>query len=238
MIGRTINYNETIRQIKKSIKEINTMFVGVIVDADYKRNRYGVQPVLMTDNGIPKGTIASCPMSFTKTGTFYIRAPYEVGDMVYVGCSKESIDESIINGSVRENRIDCPSNFRIVDGVVLGGIVSDSEEELDSNYSSDFIIQNRKNKDTIVLKASGGIKMVTGTKVEIESPLVAIESPETTISGTLTVQGTITGNSTAKIVGALNAQTVTDDGGVSLGTHTHMYNPGDNPPTSTGQGEG
>ncbi|MGL5717662.1 MAG: Gp138 family membrane-puncturing spike protein [Paraclostridium sp.] len=241
MIGRTIDYGTTLNLIKSHIGSINTMFIGTITSIDIARQRYGVQPVLMLrgkdDTFTKRATIAHCPMSFIKTSTFYIRAPYEMGDMVFVGCSKESIDEAVIDGNIKESRSDGVSLFREVDGVILGGVMSDSEPELTSDYANDFIIQNRKNGDLVSIKKSGGIKMITGTKVEIVSPLTEIQgklhvTEDVTMDANLNVSGNI------NVAGSGTIGTVQTSKGTTLDDHTHTYNPGSNPPTNTGTGVG
>ncbi len=220
MINRTTTVDDVKRRIKESINKIETMFVGVVTGVDYERNRYGVQPILKhtasDGNLIDMPILANCPMCFTKTKDFYIRSPYVIGDVVYVGCSKDSIDESIQSNQPVENRNNGVSKFRLIDGVILGGVMTDEEPVLDSEYTEDFIIQNRQNKDLVVIKKSDGILMKTGVKVDIDSPI-------TNIKGVLNVDGVTNLKSEANITGATTITNVvnttgmvTTGGGVSI----------------------
>ncbi|MEG0151549.1 MAG: Gp138 family membrane-puncturing spike protein [Cellulosilyticaceae bacterium] len=241
MIGRTIDYGATLKLVKDSISSINTMFLGTITSVDIARQRYGVQPILMLrgkdETFTKRAVIAHCPMSFIKTSTFYVRAPYEIGDMVFVGCNKESIDEAVIDGSVKESRADGVSLFREVDGVIIGGVMSDSEPELTSDYANDFIIQNRKNGDLVSIKKDGGVKIVSASKVEIVSPMTEIQgklhvTADVTMDANLNVSGNI------NVAGSGTIGTVQTSKGTTLDDHTHVYSPGSNPPTNTGTGVG
>lgn len=226
---------------------IETMFVGAISSVDSVNMKYNVQPVL-NDNEtsgekITRAVLVRCPMMTMKCGDFYIRAPYKVGDMVYVGVCKESIDESIINSSPRNNRHYGSSNFRMIDGVILGGILSDEEPRLSSSNSEDLVLENRINGDKIVMTKSGGLELYTSINVKIDSPTTHVTG-NVQIDGELTVSGNITGesdlliNGAGKIVGALQAGAVKTDKGTTLDGHTHSYNPGPSPPAQTGSGNG
>ena len=202
MISRTITTEYMKRYVKKEINKIETMFVGIVVGVDHEREKYNIQPILKHIAGdgdvLDSPIIAECPMCFTKTKNFYIRAPYVVGDVVYVGCSKDSIDESTISNDVTENRISGVSSFRLVDGVILGGVMVEDEPSLDSNYVDDFIIQNRDNNDLFVIKRDGGVIVKTETKITIDSPV-------TEITGSLNVSGDTTIGSTLDVTGGISS---------------------------------
>lgn len=221
MIHRTIDYATALKNIRDGINKINTMFIGTIVNADYSRNRYSIQPVLMYkgEDEIPitKAILVSCPMCFTKTKSFYIRAPYEVGDMVYVGCSKDSIDDAIVDGSVKESGLGSRNKFREVDGVILGGIMSDAEPVLATDYTDALLLQNRANGDLIAINKTTGIHIYSSESVTISTKTativatdgVNIDSPMVYTTGDIVASGTITG-------GVVNTS-----GGIDLAGHTH-----------------
>lgn len=235
-IGQQITADNIKKRIKDSVSNVETMFIGTITSVDAVNLKYSVQPVLNRYDHIDKKHVESailfeCPMMSSKCGSFYIRLPYAVGDMVYVGVSKESVDEAIHSTSPHNNRLFGVEQFRLIDGVILGGVLSGEEEALSSENTSDFLIQNRKTKDKFVILAGGGIEIVTKTKV-------FVDSPETEVSGNLTVNGNITGKQNITINGSGTIGTVTTKKGVTLDGHTHKYNPGPGAPAPTGAGEG
>lgn len=235
------------QKVNEQFASMETMFIGSIISVDTVNMRYSVQPVLKDSDihgsEVDRAILFSCPMMTMKCRDFYIRAPYQVNDMVYVGVSKYSVDESIINSSSRTNRVNGVRNFRMIDGIILGGVLSDEEPRLSSSNSEDLILENRGNGDRIVMTKSGGLELYTSINVKIDSPTTHVTG-NVQIDGELTVSGNITGesdlliNGAGKIVGALQAGAVKTDKGTTLDGHTHSYNPGPSPPAQTGSGNG
>ncbi len=234
-------------KINEQLSAMETMFIGSIVSVDTVNMRYSVQPVLKDSDihgsEVDRAILFSCPMMTMKCKDFYIRAPYQVNDMVYVGVSKYSVDESIINSSSRTNRINGVKNFRLIDGIILGGVLSDEEPRLSGANSDDLIIENRSNGDRIVMTKGAGLELYTTINVKIDSPTTHVTG-NVKIDGSLTVSGDITGesnltiNGAGKIDGALQAGAIKTDKGTTLDGHTHSYNPGPSPTTQTGSGNG
>lgn len=226
MISRTITYSQVKKEIRESISKINTMLVGVISSVDYDRNRYDVQPILKEKNikgeFIHRAMLIKCPLSFTKTKSFYLRAPYEIGDIVYVGCCKESIDEAIGDSNVVENNSEYDFLFREIDGVILGGIMVDDEPVMSSENTSDFIIQNRDNGDTIILQKSGGAKIKTSSQITLDTPVTNITG-DVNITGNTSIIGNTTTQGTIVSASGITGKTVTNGNGIDIGTHTHKY---------------
>lgn len=243
-IKETMGADAVKRRVSRAISNIETMFVGIIQSVDVANMRYNVQPILnkydFVDNiSVESAVLYQCPMMTHKCGSFFLRAPYEVGDVVYVGVCKESIDESLAGSSIKDNKMFGVEGFRQIDGVILGGLLCDTEPRLSSDNANDFVIQNRKNGDKFVMKQSGGVDIKTTISVNINADTsVNITTPETNISGILNVDGAINGKSDLNITGSGTIGSVTTAKGTTLDGHTHQYNPGDNPPTSTGTGEG
>lgn len=225
--------------IKNSIDTVETMFVGYITSVDAVNQRYSVQPILDDYDEVEKKSVKSavlfnCPMMSSKCGGFVIRMPYEVGDTVYVGVSKKSVDEALSGKGNTQNRMAGVSNFRQVDGVILGGLLTSSEGGLSSDNTSDLLMLNRNTGDKITMLAGGGVEIevntdirIKGSNLNMEFDSVNISSPETTITGNLSVQGSLVAN-------GINST----KSGISLDTHTHEYIPGDKPKTNTSVGKG
>lgn len=231
------------RRIEESAKSINTMFVGTIVSVDHVNMNYNVQPILtefdeIDGSDIVKAILFECPMMLSKSGEFFIRIPYSIGDVVYVGVCKESADESLTSSEPHRNKNNGTTNFRMVDGVILGGLMTLEEQRMPSSNLNDLLIQNRRTGDKMVLVSGGGIELNSPSLVKVITPKLEILSPETTMSGNLTVTGNITGKANLNITGAGQIGSVTTKAGVTLDGHTHTYNPGPGSPTPTGTGKG
>ena len=236
------------RYVERKISNINTMFVGIIEKVDVANMKYNVKPIInaydeVEDKSIESATLFECPIMAQKSGSFYIRVPYAIGDVVYVGVCKDALDESLASNVPRDNKMIGISNFRAIDGVVLGGLMCETEEKLSGENIDDLIIQNRANKDKIVLKKNGGAEIKVGS-------LVKIDAPTTHITGVLNVDGVvnaksdanITGNTTISqnlnVSGAGTIGSVTTADGTSLDSHTHTYYKGGGALTNTGSAKG
>jgi len=226
MIQRMIDYSEVKYLISKSISKINTMFIGVISNANHESGRYDVQPILKEEtidgSYVDKAILVRCPMCFTKTKNFYIRAPYEIGDVVYVGCSKTSIDYALSDNTTKQNKEDYQFPFREIDGIILGGVMTSSESSMSSENTEDFIIQNRNNGDTVILQKSGGATIKTSSQITLDTPVTNITG-DVNISGKTTMSGELTVNSSITASSGITGQTVTNGNGIDIGTHTHEY---------------
>lgn len=241
-IKETIGADSVRRNISRAIANIETMFVGIIQSVDVANMRYNVQPILnrydrVDDIHVESAVLYQCPMMTHKCGSFFLRAPYQTGDVVYVGVCKESIDESLAGDSIKDNKMLGVEGFRQIDGVILGGLVCDTEPRLSSDNANDFVIQNRNNGDKFVIFANGGIELLTKTKVTVNSPETECTG-NLTVKGNVTVDGNIVGKSNLNVTGSGTIGSVATAKGTTLDGHTHKYNPGPNPPTSTGTGEG
>lgn len=241
-IKEMIGADSVRRKISRAIANIETMFVGIIQSVDAVNMKYNVQPILnkydfVDEISIESAVLYQCPMMTHKCGSFFLRAPYEVGDIVYVGVCKESIDESLAGNSIKDNKMLGVEGFRQIDGVILGGLLCDIEPRLSSENTDDFVIQNRKNGDKFVIFVNGGIEILTKTKVTVDSPETECTG-NILVKGNMTVEGNITGKSDLNITGSGTIGSVITAKGTTLDGHTHQYNPGINPPTSTGTGEG
>ena len=97
-------------------------------------------------------------------------------------------------------------------------IIGSCEKGFENN-SDDIILQGAGTR--IEIKGNGDITILAG-------------SNETTITSNVTLNGdlTINGNTTQK--GSITATGDVQGAGKSLKDHTHKYNPGGDPPTSTG----
>jgi phage baseplate assembly protein gpV len=236
-MDRNISF-KIVKSMLDNIKQtINTLFLAIVEEYNVETGRITVIPKLkMLDNYgnyIDRAMLFECPTCCIKAQNFYLRIPYKKGDIVYVGCSQEALDDLLLNGETSATNLDGVSRFRLTDAVILGGIFVDTENKMTSENPDDFIIQNRDNNDIIILKKSGGVQVKTSSKFQIDASEVEINADTMNMNvGTTTTNGnsitqnvsTTTNTGNVEVTGALKAGTIDSTGkGISLDNHTHTY---------------
>lgn len=214
--------------IATALDGLETMYVGQVVMFDLINNTCDVQPVLTHHVSeliqIPEGVLFSCPVATIKTQNFYIRSPYAVGDLVYVGCAKKSIDQAISLPGIKPNKLHGVDEFRKIDGVILGGIMGKTEPRMDPTFPEDLVIKNRLNTDVVVMKKTGGILINTANDI-------TMVGANLNLTGNVTVNGKITATGDVATTGKIQALDATF-GTSTYSTHTHTNNAPAPGPTS------
>lgn len=243
MFDREITYKDTKKLIQDKINEINTLFPAIVESYDVQTGKITVLPKTQFINNDgeyqDRALLFECPTSYIKAQSFYLRIPYQKGDIVYVGCSQDSLNTLLKDGNTNASSIDGVRRYRLTDAVIIGGLMQDTEKTMTSEFPRDFVIQNRVNDDIIVLKENGGMYCRTGTKfqidatdVEINSSTMTMNVDKTTTNGSTITQnvsettnsGNVSISGTGTVSGALKGGTVdTITGGKSLDNHTHGY---------------
>lgn len=248
-IPGAVNMDILDNSLHEHISIINTMFVGVIVGTNAKTRRYSVRPILKnkTEDGsvIERAIIAECPYTYQVNSDYVEGSSFSIGDYVYVGVSKESIDISLneeTNKNIDDNKMPL---FRMVDGVILNGLMKEGQS-FDFLNQGDYIVYNRKNGSFISIRKNGDIEIFTSTNVSVKANAVKVEAstvdviattvtidaPNTTITGNTNVGGTltVTGPSMLSSVSASKGMQATGNiqsngditaGGISVKSHTH-----------------
>ena len=236
-MDRSVGYKVVKNMIMTHINEINTMFLAIVEDYNVETGKITVLPKMKMlnnyDEYVDRAMLVECPTSCIKARDFYLRIPYKKGDIVYVGCSKDALDNMLLDNNTGVSSLDGVRKFRLTDAVVLGGIFVDTENSMSNEYPDDFIIQNRQNNDIIVLKKDGGVQVRTSTKFQIDASEVEINANtmNMNVGATTTTGDSITQNVSSTvnsgnvvIAGSLQAGTVdSTNGGISLDNHTHQY---------------
>ena len=171
--------------------------------------------------------VVDIPIILPSVQGFHITMPIKKNDECLIVFADRCIDNWFTNGGVQsqlEHRV-----HHISDGFAIIGV--NSTPGLITSYDPEnMVIRNTDNNQKITLKSNGDIEVDTVKDVNINctnaniaaSASVKIDTPATTITGTLTVQGDVT------------APKVTADsvigGGKVLEGHTHTGNLGN--PTS------
>lgn len=249
MINRRYSSYAVDASIEYSISVINTMFVGVVLNVDVSARRYSVKPVLnnSSEDGsvVEQAIIVDCPFSFQVNSSYVEGSSFSIGDYVYVGVSKDSIDISLndnANKNIDDNKMPC---FRVVDGVILNGIMKEGQS-FDFLKEGEYIIHSRKNGSYLVFRSSGDIEVFTSTNVNVKANAVKVEAsvvdviattvtidaPNTTITGNTNIGGvlTVTGASMLSSVSASQGMQASGNiqsngditaGGISVKNHSH-----------------
>lgn len=217
--------------VNNLISNINTFFIGEIISSNLAKQTYGVKPVLNqkteTNTYIPKTVIVDCPVAYSVTGHHVATNPFNIGDLVYVGVSKESIDVQLSN--ITKN-LDTRGFFRVVDGVILGG-VNKQETSFSHIKDGDYSLFDRTNGTFIIMRKNGLIDIYSPNEVKVVAPTINITGNvniigNTTISGSLQVGNgvAVTGNITASGNSISTGTSTASDhisGGKSGKSHTH-----------------
>ena len=209
---------ETIKNmIDDSLNEIHTSLPCKITSVNHSAGTCTVQPLAkreLCQKMINYPPLIDVRLDFLKFGGWSFQIPRKVGDIVWVGFSETALsDETSLE------------RFSLNEPYIIGSCEKDFE-----NNSDDIILQGKGTR--IEIKGNGDITILAG-------------SNETTITSNVTLNGdlTINGNTTqvgntkqtgnVLITGGVTATEDVQGAGKSLKGHTHKYNPGENPPTST-----
>lgn len=234
---RNVSYKTVKEMINTAVNGINTLFPAIVENYDVVNSKITVIPkTKMLDNDgnyVDRAFLFECPTSYIKAQSFYLRIPYQKGDLVYVACSQEALDDILKDANTVATAMEGVRRFRLTDAIIIGGLMSDTEQMMTNEYPRDFVIQNRKNNDIIVLKENGGVQVKTSTLFQVDATDVIINSStmtmnvdNTTTNGTSISQNVSTTSNSGEVTisGALKAGTVDSiGGGISLDGHTHQY---------------
>lgn len=242
-MDRSVSVKQVMSMINDNINKINTLFLAIVQEYNPITGKITVLPKLKMlandDTYIDRAILFECPTCVIKVGSFYVRAPYSPGDVVYVGCCQDSLNNLLSDANTSVSQLEGVSKFRLTDAIIIGGIFVDTEKQMTQEFKSDFVIQNRDNDDIFVIKKDGGIYSKTSSKfqidandVEINSKTMVMNVETTTTNGNSISQNvsntsnsgdvSISGNGT--VSGAFKGGTVDSiKGGKSLDNHTHSY---------------
>jgi hypothetical protein len=211
------------------LADLHTCFPARIEAYDYTTQRASVKPLLnrkLRDGRIESlPVISNVPVWMPRSGGASITLPVSPGDTCFVACTERSIDEWLQRGGVQTPAD--PRKHSLFDAVAFVGLIP-------FNVGTDA----ENAQDVLIQYAGSKVRLKPGAAVEIEAATVKIISPETEMTGNLTVagltttagfvsQGTIGGGATITGNVDITSGTVTVAGGdvvadgISLKTHTH-----------------
>lgn len=182
-------------------QQTDDMLPARVIAYDRARNRATVQPMIMmgtTDGAkVSRAQIADVPVLSLGAGLALISVPLKPGDFGWIKASDR--DVSLFMQGMSEEWPNTTRMHSFQDGLFipdhLGGYTVDAED-------ADRLVITTPDGATRIALGAGRIRIVSDMAVDIEAPAIAL-------TGTVTVEGTLTATSVATA------------GGIVLGTHRH-----------------
>ena len=217
----TSKFNANNQQIAGNIQKINTVFLAKILSVSTAgvggTKTVTAQPLICqidaNGNALPSPKLVEIPHYRVQAGAGAFVVNPHVGDIGVFVCAKRDI--SNIKNGVSDPQT--PASFRsfdLADSIMIATI--------HTGTASTYIYIDPDN-GRIEIKAPASLTVNTATATINASGSTAINSPETTISGHVTIQGglSVSGGNGAEIDGSLSASGDITGGNISLQSHRH-----------------
>lgn len=156
--------------IEERISDLHTCMLGRIENFDPVKMKATVKPLLKRKfkgkqaEDLP--LITEVPVSLLKAGPFYIRPPYQKGDIVLLVFSERALDNVIANGvgqdpeSNRKHSLD--------DAIIISGIMP-FNQSLPSEHGDDLLIGKTDGSVKVVIKNNNDITVETKGNASIHA---------------------------------------------------------------------
>lgn len=217
----TSPFNANNQQIASNIQKINTVFLAKIISVSTAgvggTKTVTAQPLICqidaNGNALPSPKLVEIPHYRVQAGTGAFVINPHVGDIGVFVCAKRDISK-IKNGV---NDPQTPASFRsfdLADSIMIATIHTET--------ASTYIYIDPDN-GTIEIKAPESLIINTESATINASGSTSINSPETTISGHVTIKGglSVSGGEGAQVDGSISASGDITSGNISLQSHVH-----------------
>lgn len=217
----TSPFNANNQQIASNIQKINTVFLAKIISVSTKGTEgtktVTAQPLICqidaNGNALPSPKLVEIPHYRVQAGTGAFVINPHVGDIGVFVCAKRDISK-IKNGV---NDPQTPASFRsfdLADSIMIATI--------HTGTASTYVYIDPDN-GTIEIKAPTSLIVNTESATINASGSTSINSPETTISGHVTIKGglSVSGGEGAQVDGSISASGDITSGNISLQSHVH-----------------
>lgn len=164
-------------KLGEELGAINTCLICKIIAVDMNYLRADVVP--LSGDATP---ILDVPIAFHQTSKFIIQMPYEIGDIVFVGCSQVDIDPILYGGGDAASRV-----FDQNDAVIIGGI-NLFTSPIENQHPNDVVIGTKDMKTKIVLTENAEI-LIKSQKLTFEADDIQLNGGNIALTG-----GSITAN--------------------------------------------
>lgn len=193
--------------MKKFLQDVDDCLPATVIAYDRQKNRATVRPVVMmgTTDGqkISRAQVPSVPVVNLGGGGFVMSFPIKPGDFGWLKASDR--DMSLFLQGLREEWPNTTRMHSFSDGFFIPDVMR--QWVLNGEDADRVVVQSLDGLTRIAI--GDGIVKITAEAVEVVAATVDIDAPEVTMSGNLTVAGSVTG------------------AGIVLDTHSH---PPDNTP--------
>lgn len=233
-----VNMNDITRaMINDAVSSIHTSLPAKINKYDAKKMRAEITLLSkqnLEDEMVEIPPVLEVPVGFMKAGRFVIRPPFQKGDVVVVVFSEKAIDKLLISGNPENPKY--KRKHSIDDAIIVNSLQLESENDLNSSYTNDLLIENQEVNSRIVMKANGDLLIETSGNTNIDtggSTTVNSGSPVTVNAPTTTVNGKVNLAGGGPPIARVGDSIITNvSGGSSAGTHSGIIVGGSGKSTS------
>jgi len=148
------NSTKFFNAFQKSFQDdLHTALIAKIETFDPVKMKASIKPLNKVNNEeLP--IIPEVPVMMLKAGNFFIRPPYQKGDIVYVIFAEHDIDNIMLTG--KEESSNSQRKHSYDDAIVVGGIMPYTQS-LTSDYNTDLVIAKSDMTSKVILRDSGDI---------------------------------------------------------------------------------
>lgn len=233
-----VNMNDITRKmINDAVSDIHTSLPAKINKYDAEKMRAEITLLSkqnLEDEMVEIPPVLEVPVGFMKAGRFVIRPPFQKGDVVVVVFSEKAIDKLLISGNPENPKY--KRKHSIDDAIIVNSLQLESENDLNSSYTNDLLIENQEVNSRIVMKANGDLLIETSGNTNIDtggSTTVNSGSPVTVNAPTTTVNGKVNLAGGGPPIARVGDSIITNvSGGSSAGTHSGIIVGGSGKSTS------
>lgn len=217
----TSKYNANNQQIAGNIQKLNTVFLAKILSVSTAgvggTKTVTAQPLICqidaNGNALPSPKLVEIPHYRVQAGAGAFVVNPHVGDIGVFVCAKRDIS-NIKNGVTDPQTPASFRSFDLADAIMIATI--------HTGTASTYIYID-PDSGTIEIKAPSSLTVNTATATINASGSTSINSPETTISGHVTIKGglSVSGGEGAQVDGSISASGDITSGNISLQSHRH-----------------
>ena len=159
-MGKSVNFFNSLK--KQFATDVHTCMIARIERFDPGKMKADVKPlgkIKLCGKAQEMPLIIEVPVSFIKAGSFFIRPPYNKGDLVFIIFAEHDIDNVMFTG--QEEQANSSRQHSLDDAIVVGGIMpfTQSMPETDANS---LIIAKTDLSSKVVLTDDGKIVIEAG----------------------------------------------------------------------------
>ncbi len=180
-------------------QDLDDMLPARVIAYDRATNRAQVQPLIVMINTlnqqVPRAQIASIPVLQIGGGGFVMSFPIKTGDLGWIKANDRDITFFLKNYAQAAPNTQRKHKFS--DAVFIP-----------DSFMKDVVISGEDTDNLVIQNLDGTVRVaIWADKVKITAPSVIIDTPETTCTGNLTVNGDLQVDGMATVTGDILAET-------------------------------